>query len=314
MYKAAREKEGVSSSVAEAMRSTAGKQLLGIHGSALFFSGIHGLPLYGAIQLLVDSFGYMFGDEGEDDFNSIVRDYVGEGWYKGAFNKILSEAGVGADVASRIRLTGLLVQTNRYNTDPSAEEFIGYYLGGPALSVGKRVGRGFSDVYNGEFQRGVENLLPVGVSNAYKVLGRYQQDDGIYSRRGDPIYDDITGGELAAQFFGFAPSEYTRIQENNQRVKRIDLELSRKASDLRKQYYLATRQNDYREAREVLKEINEYNRKHPSFAITQDSIDRSMKQHMKTSAEMYNGVSLSPAMRAMLNDHLEAERNGFIAP
>ena len=314
VYKAAREKEGVSSSIAEAMRSTAGKQLLGIHGSALFFSGIHGLPLYGAIQLLVDSFGYMFGDEGEDDFNSVVRDYVGEGWYKGAFNQILSEAGVGADVASRIRLTGLLVQTNRYNTDPSAEEFIGYYLGGPALSVGKRVGRGFSDLYNGEFQRGVENLLPVGVSNAYKVLGRYQQDDGIYSRRGDPIYDDITGGELAAQFFGFAPSEYTRIQENNQRVKRIDLELSRKASDLRKQYYLATRQNDYREAREVLKEINEYNRRHPSFAITQDSIDRSMKQHMKTSAEMYNGVSLSPAMRRILNDQLEAERNGFIAP
>jgi hypothetical protein len=39
-----------------------------------------------------------------------------------------------------------------------------------------------------------------------------------------------------------------------------------------------------------------------------------MKQHMKTSAEMYNGVTLSPAMREILNDQLEAERNGFIAP
>ena len=105
-------KEGVSSSVAETMRSTAGKQLLGIHGSALFFSGVHGIPLYGAVQLLADLF--VLGEE-EDDFNTIVRNHVGEGWYKGAFNQILSEAGVGADVASRIRLTGLLIQENRYN-------------------------------------------------------------------------------------------------------------------------------------------------------------------------------------------------------
>ena len=312
VYKAAREKEGVPSALAETMRSTAGKQLLGIHGSALFFSGVHGIPLYGAMQLLVDAFKGMFGDEGEEDFNTIVRDYVGEGWYKGAFNQILSEVGVGADVASRIRMTGLLIQENRYNTDPSAEEFIGYYLGGPALSVGKRVGRGFSDLYNGEFQRGVENLLPVGFSNAYKVLGRYQQDEGIYSRRGDPIYDDITGGELAAQFFGFAPSEYTRIQEDNQRKKRIDIELSRRASDLRKKYYIATRQGDYSEARDIFQDILEYNRKHPTFRITPDSIRRSMKQHMKTSAEMYNGVTLSPAMRQALSSHSEAERNGLV--
>jgi hypothetical protein len=275
----------------------------------LFFSGIHGIPLYGAIQLLADLF--VLGEE-DDDFNTIVRNHVGEGWYKGAFNQILSEAGVGADVASRIRLTGLLIQENRYNTDPSAEEFIGYYLGGPALSVGKRVGRGFSDLYNGEFQRGVENLLPVGISNAYKVLSRYQQDGGIYSRRQDPIYDDITGGELAAQFFGFAPSEYTRIQEDNQRKKRIDVALSRKASDLRKKYYIATRQGDYSEAQDILQDILEYNRKHPTFRITPDSIRRSMKQHMKTSAEMYNGVTLSPAMRQALRSHSEAERNGFI--
>jgi hypothetical protein len=302
--------QGLSDAEIKERVSVARKQAFGILGSSIFFSGIHGVPIYGAIQLVYDLFA---GDE-DDDFNSVVRDYVGEGWYKGAVNKILSEAGVGIDVASRVRLTGLIIQTNRYQTDPSAEEFIGYYLGGPALSVGKRLGRGFSDLYDGEFQRGVENLLPVGISNAYKVLGRYQQDGGIYSRRGDPIYDDITGGEMVGQFFGFAPSEYTRIQENNQRVKKIDIALSRKASELRKQYYLATRQNDYEKAREVLKEINKYNRNHPSFAITQDSIDRSMKQHMKTSTEMYNGVTLSPAMRRILDDQLEAERNGFIAP
>ena len=300
--------QGVPDAEIKERMSIARKQLVGLHGSAIFFAGIHGVPLYGAIELLHNMFA---GDE-EDDFNTEVRNYLGEGWYKGAVNQILSEAGAGIDVASRIRLTGLLLQTNRYNNDPSMEETLLYYAGGPAWSVMKRVGRGSEDLMNGEIQRGVESLLPVGISNAFKVLGRYQQDGGVYSRRGDAIYDDITGGEMVGQFFGFAPSEYTRIQEDNQRIKRIDNALSRKMSKLRKQYYLAYRQGDFSTLIDIKQKIREHNRNHPSFEITPDSIKRSMRQHMKTSSQMYNGVALSPNMRDVMSTQLEAERNGFV--
>ena len=295
------------------LRNIAMKQMLGIHGSALFFAGVHGIPLYGAVQLLAD---LLFLDEEEDDFNSIVRNYMGEGWYKGAFNQVLDELGVGADVASRVRLTGLILQENRYNNDPSPEEFLGYYLGGPALSVAKRTLRGFTDLREGEVQRGIESLLPVGISNAYKAspIGRYQQDGGIYSRRADPIYDDMTGGELFTQFLGFAPAEYLRIQEENQRVKRIDRAVNQKRSDLTKKFYIAARMADYDELARVRKKIGEFNRKHPSFAITPDSLTRSIKQHVKSSQQMYNGVSLSPAMRRAAEDHLSGVRNGFMVP
>ena len=300
--------QGVPDAEIKERMSIARKQLVGLHGSAIFFAGIHGVPLYGAIELLHNMFA---GDE-EDDFNTEVRNYLGEGWYKGAVNQILSEAGAGIDVASRIRLTGLLLQTNRYNNDPSMEETLLYYAGGPAWSVMKRVGRGSEDLMDGEIQRGVESLLPVGISNAFKVLGRYQQDGGVYSRRGDAIYDDITGGEMVGQFFGFAPSEYTRIQEDNQRIKRIDNALSRKMSKLRKQYYLAYRQGDFSTLIDIKQKIREHNRNHPSFEITPDSIKRSMRQHMKTSSQMYNGVALSPNMRDVMSTQLEAERNGFV--
>lgn len=293
------------------LRNIALKQMIGIHGSALFFAGIHGIPLYGAVQLLADAF--LLGDE-DDDFNSIVRNHVGEGWYKGAFNQILDQAGVGADVSSRVRLTGLLIQENRYNTEPSPEEFLGFYLGGPALSIYKRIDRGITDLSNGEFERGFENIMPTAISNGYKALGRYQQDGGIYSRRLDPIYDDMTGGELFAQMLGFAPAEYLRIQEENQRVKRIDIELGRQRSNLTKKYYIAARQGDWAEIARLEQEILEFNRRHPSFELTLDAIDRSLKQHMKTSEEMYNGVSLSPAMRRAAEEHLYGVRNGFMAP
>jgi len=293
------------------LRNIALKQMIGIHGSALFFAGIHGIPLYGAVQLLADAF--LLGDE-DDDFNSIVRNYVGEGWYKGAFNQILDQAGVGADVASRVRLTGLLIQENRYNTEPSPEEFLGFYLGGPALSIYKRIDRGITDLRNGEFERGFENIMPTAISNGYKALGRYRQDGGIYSRRVDPIYDDMTGGELFAQMLGFAPAEYLRIQEENQRVKHIDIELGRQRSNLTKKYYVAARQGDWAEIARLEQEILEFNRKHPSFELTLDAINRSLEQHMKTSEEMYNGVSLSPAMRRAAEEHLYGVRNGFMPP
>ena len=294
-----------------AMRKIARNQLIGIHGSSLFFAGVHGIPLYGAFQLMVDLL--LLGDE-EDDFNSIVREYVGEGWYKGAFNQVLDTLEIGADVAARVRLTGLLLQENRYNPNPSAEEAVGYYIGGPALSVAKRTGRGIIDLYNGEIQRGIESIMPVGFSNMYKSVGRYQQDGGIYTRRGDPIYDDMTGCELFAQFFGFAPAEYIRIQENNQRVKGIDIAIANKKSNITKKYYVAARQGDWDALADAKREIAKFNKAHPSFAITLDTLNRSIKQHIKTSETMYNGVTLSPAMRKLAEDHLMGTRNGFILP
>ncbi len=309
MFKTAR--EALSLQTDPEVRKIAAKQLAGIHLTALFFAGVHGIPLYGAVQMFCD---FVLFDDDEDDSNEIVRAALGEGWYKGPFNQILDELGIGADVASRVRLTGLLLQENRYNPDPSAEEFIGYYIGGPALSVAKRTGRGIVDIYNGEMQRGVENLLPVGFSNAYKSLGRYQQDGGIYSRRADAIYDDMTGGELFTQFLGFAPAEYIRIQEENQRVKRIDRSLAKQRSDLTKKYYIAARQGDWAEIGRLESEIQKFNSEHPSFEVTSDSIARSLKQHMKSSENMYNGVSLSPAMRRAAEDHLYGVRNGFMPP
>jgi hypothetical protein len=309
MFKTARDLLSLESDAET--RKIAAKQIAGIHLSSLFFAGVHGVPLYGAVQLLAD---FLLFDDDEDDTNERVRAYLGEGWYKGAFNQILDEVGIGADVASRVRLTGLILQENRYNPDPSAEEFIGYYIGGPALSVAKRTGRGIKDLYNGEMQRGVENILPVGFSNAYKSLGRYQQDGGIYSRRTNPIYDDMTGGELFTQFLGFAPAEYIRIQEENQRVKRIDRALSKQRSDLTSKYYIAARQADWAEIGRLEREIQKFNREHPSFELTPDSINRSLKQHMKSSEEMYNGVSLSPAMRRAAEEHLYGVRNGFMPP
>ena len=267
-------------------RKAAWKQLIGLHGTAMLFAGVQGLPLYGAVRLITNLF---FLDDEEDDFDTIVRKHIGEGWYKGGIT-----AATGLDVSTRVALTGLLLQQNRYNNDPSLEESLGFYLGGPALSVAKRLGRGVNDLYNGETERGIENLLPAGVANAYKSsFGRYQQDGGAFTRRQDPIYDDISAGEQLFWALGVAPKEYTLRQDKAMIGKRIDTAVNKKRSDLLKKYYVASRMYDSAEMLDISTKMMDFSLRHPDAAIDRDTIERSMKKHATSSEQMYNGVSFS---------------------
>ena len=280
------------------IRKAAFRQLVAVHGSALFFAGVQGLPLFGAFTMIAN----LFLDEDEDDAETIVRKYIGEGWYKGALTSMLD-----VDVSQRVALTNLLFQVNRFNRNPSPEETIGYYLGGPAWSVGKSFIRGTGELINGDMQRGIESMVPGAVRNGLKAI-RYTEE-GALTRRKDPILDDITTGQLFSQVIGFAPADYARRQEENQGLKRIEDTIRNNRSALLKKYYLAIRMRDYEEAREVKKEILAFNkrigRSFPRAIITSDSVERSMRSHMKTSATAHNGIALSPMFRTALQQHLE---------
>jgi hypothetical protein len=283
-------------------RDIAFKQLVGVFGSTVLLAGVQGLPLFGVYTLIAN----LFYDDDEDDAETRTRKAIGEGWYKGA----IAEFG-GIDISERIGLSNLIFQANRFNKDPSFEEQVAYVFGGPALSVAARFGRGVNDIAEGNLLRGVEGMVPVAVANAIKGTFRYPSEGGIMTRRGDFIYDDISAGELLAQTFGFAPSEYTFRQEQNAARKGIDIATNKLRSKLHKRYYLAMRMGDYAEMKEVQREIYEFNRRHPTYPITPDSISKSVSQHMKTSAEMYNGISISRGMRMELQQHLSEYDQDF---
>jgi hypothetical protein len=274
------------------LRNMALKQAMGVHLSALFFAGVQGLPLYGMVSMIWN----MFLDNEEDDARTITRKYLGEGWYKGAVTAL-----TGTDVASRVSLSNLLLQENRFNKDPSLEESLGFYLGGPALSTGTRLYRAYGDLNSseyGSFERGIESLMPAGLTNAWRsTLGRYAREGGIRSRRKDPIYDDMTAGDFAAQALGFPPAEYTYRQEISGRNKGVEKAVTEKRSMLTKKFYVAQRMGDHEVMAEVMRDISTHNKRHPTAALTGEQITKSVKSHMKTSADMHNGVTVNPIMK-----------------
>jgi hypothetical protein len=287
----------------KASRNTAMKQIAGVMGASFMLAGVVGMPLAREIMQLLDFF---FFDDEEDDVETVVRKAIGEGFYKGPLTALL-----GVDLSSRIGLSGLILQANRYNHDASLEEDVFHYLGGPAWSVISSYNRGFKDIMSGNVERGVETMLPAGVRNAYQAAFRYPRDEGVLTRRGDPIVDDLSYGELAAKFLGFSPAEYTRTQEMTQQGKRIDTAVNTQRTTLLRRYYVAQRMGDYSESRKLMERIQAFNRRHPTARIDADSFRRSMRQHMETSARMYHGVSISPNMRQAIQESDREWDQGF---
>jgi len=266
------------------------KQLAGIHLSSLLFAGLGGVPLWGLVSMVWD----LFLDDEEDDADTILRKYVQEMGFKGPLSTL-----TGVDVSARIKLNDLIFQENRFMRDPSLEESIGYYIGGPALSTAKRFYRSWNDFAEGEYWRGTEAALPAGFGNAM-TAGRYFKDNGIKTRGGQFIYEDIGAGEIATKVFGFAPLEYTFRTEQSAAEQKISNAVMERRSKLTKRYFRAIMQRDTSEARDVLADIREFNRRHPTAGISDATIKRSVKSQMDKVATMHNGVPVNKMMQYAL--------------
>ena len=280
-------------------RIVAAKQLMGVHGTALLFAGVGGVPIFGAVAMLANMLPWWDDDEeGEVDFETYVRNYIGEEWYKGGLTTLFD-----IDVSQRVALTNLLFSTNRYDRDPSTADTLLHYFGGPAYSVVDRaLDLGMKDLADGNIQRGIESFVPSAVRNFYRGAYRYVDEGGMYTRRGDPIVTDYGIGDALPVVLGFPPVEYMRKSEFNSIRKNIDTAAAARRTKILRRYYVALRHGDLEGAREAREEMGEFNRQFPSNAISPETIRRSLKGHIKTSVEMHDGVLLSKNMRSALLD------------
>lgn len=290
-------------------RRVAFRQLIGLQLSSFAMAGVAGMPIYGVASAVAD---IILGDD-EEDADMLTRRYLGEGLYKGFLTEMS-----GLDISSRVGLTGLLIRENRYNSDPSAEELAFQHFGGPAWSTATRFGRGLSEFASamtggeGDMRRGIESMLPVGLSNVLKSVRIGSEGGDITTRRKDVIVDDLGIGELVGQALGFTPARATLQQDINQMKTRIGKKITKKRSDLGKAYYLALRVGDMEGAQEAIEDIRAFNEsvreQFPSAQIDDEFIADSLRSHQKTSEQTQAGVFVSPVVRQGL-DELNAQYN-----
>ena len=251
-------------------RNIAKRQILGLFFTSGAIAGIRGMPMVGPIIWLWN----MTKDEDEEDADTILQNYVGEGPFNGILNYTF-----GLDVAPRIGMTDLLFRSLP-NQESTSLADTAFNMAGPIAGIANRVYQGWGLMREGEIYRGAERMLPAPIANGMKAY-RYA-GEGATTLRGDPITDDISPGHAFGQLLGFAPAGYTRQLERNAMVKRVDRSISETRTRLMRKYYIAMREFDFNTMMDAQQEMLEFSLKHPEVPITSDTIESSVRQHRIT--------------------------------
>ena len=283
-------------------RKIAFREIVGMSLSAFLFAGIRGMPFIGVFLMIANS----FLDDEEEDAETILRKRVGEFMYKGPITAI-----TGIDASTRLKMNDLIIQENRFSQDDTAEEAIVRNLGGPAWSTALRFKRSYNDFAEGNYRRGVETVLPQGITNFLKVYRENYIDDGKRTRRGQEIIKDITWGEDFARVVGFPSTRYTLQQEQSMQELRISDELQSQRQKLNKKYYIASIMGDIDKLVEVVEDIEEFNSKHPAAGIDFESFVESQDSHARTTMKMQDGITYNPMFEADRQARLNSYRNSI---
>jgi hypothetical protein len=257
------------------------RQLLGVYGMSALFAGAKGLPLYWVAELAYN----MFQDDDDDDFDTVMREYLGDFFFKGPVNYFTN-----LSVADRVGWTDLLWREQKGSkADASVlSQFVESLLGAPYSIVDSAI-RGVNLIAEGQMERGIEAVLPVSMRNILKG-GRYAIE-GANTLRGDAV-GDVNGYNAAMQVLGFAPADLMKKYEENAYMTEKGKAIKAIEKNALKKYYVAMREGDTDGMMDAREKLFELGAKYPDLKISENTINQSVKARERISAEMYQGVSL----------------------
>jgi hypothetical protein len=276
------------------MAMAARRQLVGIYGMSALFAGVKGVPLYWIAEAAYNA----FADDDEEQFDEVMRRYLGEFFFKGPVNYLTN-----LGIADRVGWTDLIYRDQKGDkADASVlSQFLENILGAP-YAVVNNIFRGQELIAEGQFSRGVETMLPVALKNVMKGF-RYATEDAR-TLRGDMV-GEVNGYNAAMQVLGFAPADLLTKYEENAYIKGKEEATVGQAKKLLKQYYVAMNMGDQERMDAIEDKLFELGDKYPELNISGDTINRSVRARDSISKDMYQGIEINKRMRESLIDAAE---------
>jgi hypothetical protein len=272
--------KGATGEHLEAIKA-ARRQLVGIYGMAALFAGAKGLPMYWIAELAYN----MFQDKDDDDFDTVMREYLGEFFFKGPVNYLTN-----LSVADRVGWTDLLWREQKGSkADASVMAQFAEAIFGAPYAIGDSLFRAKDLIAEGQYERGIEAMLPVGLRNILKG-GRYAME-GVNTLRGDAV-GDVNGYNAAMQVLGFAPADLMKQYEENAYLTGKAKAIRTEEKNLLKKYYGAMREGDSDTMLTAQEKLFELGAKYPELKISGDTINKSVASRDRISIGMHHGVQL----------------------
>ena len=266
------------------------RQLVGMYGMVAMFAGVKGVPLYWVAELAYNA----LRDDDDEDFDAVMRRYLGEFAFKGPINYITN-----LSIADRVGWTDLIWRENK--GDRSGSSAVVQYLEASLapLSVVKNFEKGANIISEtGSWYRGVEAMLPASFKNPMKAL-RYASE-GANTLRGDPVMADINIGNAAMQALGFAPADLMNQYEQNAEILARQKAIRGSEQRLLKQYYIALKNNDSDRATEALEKLYDLGAEYPELGIGPAMLNKSVKARDRFSSKLYHGMKVDDKLRERL--------------
>ena len=226
-----------------AERAAAMKTLGYSLGHTAVFAGMMGLPGYAAISAILG----FFGDEDEPyDLTAEMRKALGPEWA----NIIMRGAPtvVGMDLSGKIGAGNMLSIMPFSNADLSTNagraEALGTLMGGAAFGMTSRIIDGLGLIASGDYYKGVERVMPKGVSDALKAAR--QGAEGMTRRNGDVVLPDSEISALDTVFtaLGVPAVEQAVTYERQNRMRDLTKNFNDRTTRIKNDYAKAVREKD----------------------------------------------------------------------
>jgi hypothetical protein len=268
------------------------------------FAGLMGLPGYAAISAILSA----FGDEDEPyDLTADMRKALGPEWA----DMIMRGAPtiVGMDLSGKIGAGNMLSIMPFSNADLTTNagraEALGTLMGGAAFGMASRMADGLILMASGDYYKGLERVMPKGVSDALKS-GR-QATEGMTRRNGDVVLPESEIGAIETVLTGLGiPSVQQSVTyERQNRMRDITQNFQDRTTRIKNDYAQASRQKDtaaMQDAREAWTKLQQARQRNGLKPQPMSNLLKAPQEQAQREKRTVGGVQYREGQRKLAED------------
>jgi hypothetical protein len=263
-----------------------------------------GMPGYAAIAFVLG----LFGDEDEPyDLTADMRKALGPEWADLIMRGAPTLAGV--DLSGKIGSGNMLSIMPFSNADLTTTagqaEALGTFLGGAAFGMTSRVADGMLLMLNGDYYKGIERVMPKGVSDALKA-GR-QATEGMTRRNGDVVLPESEISAISSVLTGLGvPSVQQSVTyERQNRMRDITENFQERTTRIKNDYAKAVRQKDtaaMQQAREAWTKLQQARQRNGLTPQPVSNLLKAPQEQAQREKRTVGGVQYREGQRKLAED------------
>lgn len=287
----------------------AAKALAFVLGHTGVMAGVTGLPGYAAISAIL---GALLGDDNDKfDLTQKLRQLIGDDDLANLIMKG-APARLGVDLSGKLGMGNALSVLPFTDVNPldrsSLAEAMGTLVSGPAGGLVFRAADGIGLIANGNYYKGVELLMPTGLSNMMKAyrIGT----EGVTRRNGDLVMsaDEVNFAESVAQALGFTPTDQAVRSERAQYVRDVDQNFQERSKTIKNDYAKAAKDGDSAakaDAREAWKKLQQARKEKGYTPQPMSDLLKAPQEQTKRERQVAEGVPFNKQNKRFVQQLVE---------